>query len=173
MKKNKIGNMISLVFIIILGIALVIFPGTALTTLIKIIGGAMALIGIIKIVAGLVVKEKNLPVYLQMVLSAVITVAGFIFLYSPDFIISLFPIFMGLTIALTGVLDLLTAIDSKNDAVPNWNIMLVLSLITIGFGILIFANPFSTMEFLIRIMGIALVYNGVSGIWIALHRKRI
>ena len=43
--------------------------------------------------------------------------------------------------------------------------MLVFSVITIGCGALICLNPFSAVTTLVRIVGVILIYNGITGFW--------
>lgn len=47
-----------------------------------------------------------------------------------------------------------------------WWVALLLALVTIGFGVLLIFNPFAAVDTLIRFIGIFLIYDGVSDIWI-------
>ena len=50
--------------------------------------------------------------------------------------------------------------------------VLVIAILSLVFGILILINPFGTAELLFRIIGIALIYNGVSDLLTVFYFSR-
>ena len=56
--------------------------------------------------------------------------------------------------------------------VRGWKPAAILSAVSIVLGVLVFANPFSTITVLARIAGIILMYNGISGAVIYLADAR-
>ena len=74
---------------------------------------------------------------------------------------------VGIIILLHGVNNLNQTIKLCKGQYDKWWIGLILGLVTVGFGILLICNPFAAIDTLVRAIGIFLVYDGVSDIWIA------
>ena len=167
MKNSKLSKILSLVVIALVGLFLVIYPGDTLNIVVGVFGCALLLIGVIGIVSYFLPKNKNSRSTLDLLISIVEAIIGPIVVSNIGFVISLFPIFAGVIIALQGVLYLISTLRMKSDN-NSWKLGLVLSLVMIAFGILIFANPFATQATLVRLTGVALIYNAISGIIIRL-----
>ena len=167
MKTSKLSKILSLVVIALVGLFLVIYPGDTLNIVVGVFGCALLLIGVIGIVSYFLPKNKNSRSTLDLLSSIVEAIVGPIVVSNIGFVISLFPIFAGVIIALQGVLYLISTLRMKSDN-NSWKLGLVLSLVMIAFGILIFANPFATQATLVRLAGVALIYNAISGIIIRL-----
>ena len=167
MKNSKLSKILSLVVIALVGLFLVIYPGDTLNIVVGVFGCALLLIGVIGIVSYFLPKNKNSRSTLDLLISIVEAIVGPIVVSNIGFVISLFPIFAGVIIALQGVLYLISTLRMKSDN-NSWKLGLVLSLVMIAFGILIFANPFATQATLVRLTGVALIYNAISGIIIRL-----
>lgn len=43
---------------------------------------------------------------------------------------------------------------------------MILGIITTGLGILLVVNPFEAIETIVRVVGICLMYDGISDMWI-------
>ena len=167
MKNSKLSKILSLVVIALVGLFLVIYPGDTLNIVVGVFGCALLLIGVIGIVSYFLPKNKNSRSTLDLLISIVEAIVGPIVVSNIGFVISLFPIFAGVIIALQGVLYLISTLRMKSDN-NSWKLGLVLSLVMIAFGILIIANPFATQATLVRLTGVALIYNAISGIIIRL-----
>ena len=50
---------------------------------------------------------------------------------------------------------------------------MILGLVTLGFGVLLIFNPFEAVETLVMFIGIFLIYDGVSDIWIVSRVSRV
>ena len=167
MKNSKLSKILSLVVIALVGLFLVIYPGDTLNIVVGVFGCALLLIGVIGIVSYFLPKNKNSRSTMDLLISIVEAIVGPIVVSNIGFVISLFPIFAGVIIALQGVLYLISTLRMKSDN-NSWKPGLVLSLVMIAFGILIIANPFATQATLVRLTGVALIYNAISGIIIRL-----
>ena len=54
----------------------------------------------------------------------------------------------------------------KKNGLLNWQPPCILALITVALGIIVLLNPFSTMKVLIMAVGVMLIYNGASSVFI-------
>ena len=161
---KKAGNLLGVIVMIIAGIIMIISPGDTLTTAAKILGIALIVYGIIAAAAFFLQKDKEQRSVVKLIYGIVAAVVGIIVLASPQFLIDIFPIVVGVIIAVSGAANLVRTLRVKKNGGSGWQILLVLSLVTIALGILIFANPFGSMSTLIRVIGVILVYNGVVGL---------
>ena len=164
MANSKLVNVIELLILISAGFLLILHPGGSLHVAVRVLGFALLAYGGIAVVGSFLKSQEDRSI-VKLIVGALSAVGGIIVLVSPEFILSIFPIAAGLMIAVGGVRDLLTALEIKQEGFDGWKLALLLALITIAFGILIFANPFGTMETLAVILGVALIYDGVAGIF--------
>ncbi len=162
----KLSKILSLIVVALVGLFLVIYPGDTLNIVVGVFGGALLLIGVVGIVSYFM--HKNNRNLFDLVVAIVEAIIGLIVITNIGFVISLFPIFAGVIIALQGVLYLISTLRMKSNNNDSWKLGVVLSLIMIAFGVLVFANPFATQATLVRLAGVALIYNAVSGLIIRL-----
>ena len=157
---KKLSPVMSSLVMILAGILLFIYAGTSLEIGVRLLGIAMLLYGALGLVAQMMrnLAERSVA---AMVYDAVIIVFGIAIIASPSFIIRLFPIVAGVLIAISGVETLVKSLSLRKHGIEAWKMLLILSVITIAFGILIFANPFQTQELLVRVFACGLVYDGI------------
>lgn len=167
MKNSKLISILEMLILIAAGFLVILHPGGSLNVAVRILGIALVAYGAIAAL-GYFLKKDNGSV-LRLIVGVAAVIGGIIVLASPEFVVSVLPIVAGLIIAVAGVRDLIDALHRKSAGLGGWKLALVLSLITIAFGILIFANPFATMETLATILGVALLYNGIAGLITAFH----
>ena len=111
MKKTKINMIVSMLIMIAVGIFLLIRPGDTLTTAVRIFGIALLVLGAVGVVSQLLQKDDRSVI--SLIISAVEAVVGIIIIASPAFVVSLFPIVVGVIVALYGLSDLITALNMK------------------------------------------------------------
>ncbi|MBQ9234425.1 MAG: DUF308 domain-containing protein, partial [Lachnospiraceae bacterium] len=117
-------------------------------------------------------KDKNAYVMFQLIGAIIGIVAGIIVLTNRGLVISIFPVLTGVGIAIYGAFGIAQAMTFRRFYTTGWQVPILFSFITVGVGVLIAANPFSTMNTIVRIVGIVLVYNGVVGIYMQLNRRK-
>lgn len=165
MVKENLSNPGAAVFLAVLGAVLILMPGAAVSTLVRCFGLVLILIGTLKLVPQLRSKMRDAAGNAALVSSAVTVAAGFLLMLCPEKAASVFPMFAGIVILLVGIAHLMRAMEAKQAGDLASRMMLVFSVITIGCGALICLNPFSAVTTLVRIVGVILVYNGITGFW--------
>ena len=134
---------------LIIGFILLIKPGTALVTIVHI----LALVALVMGVVSLVTYFKD-----KYSVGNGGVIKGIVY-----FVIAAFLYFgAGFLIVISGVVKLQEALDMMKYRADGSVTVLVIAILSLVFGILILINPFGTAELLFRIIGIALIYNGVS-----------
>jgi len=121
-------------------------------------------IGAIGVLNQLLRKEdKIIP---AIIVYGIEVIAGIIILSSPAFVISLYPIIIGIIVVLYGLSDVLSAIQMKRLGITAWKPSIILAAISVILGIVILCNPFGTVSALVRIIGIVLIYKAITGMFI-------
>lgn len=164
--KMKQSEMIIGIVFVVLGHVLLIWPGISVQVACRGIGVLMLVYGIIQIIAYIRNKEKNLAAHGMFTVGIVTVVLGTWIALKPETVIAALPIITGIIIALHGVQNIVQAVALKKQAYQNWWAAAVIGLITAVFGIILFCNPFAAVETLIRVIGIFMICDGGSNVWI-------
>mgnify|MGYP000504974777 CR=1 FL=1 len=154
---------------LIIGFILLIKPGTALVTIVHILALLAVVMGVVSLVTYF--KDKY-SVGNGGVIKGIVyfVIAAFLY-FGAGFIISIVPFILGL-IVISGIVKLQEALDMMKYRADGSVTVLVIAILSLVFGILILINPFGTAELLFRIIGIALIYNGVSDLLTVFYFSR-
>ena len=141
----------------ILGLVLIIAPGKALRLACFLIGAVTVWYGLSKIIA---CRRDGQPFDLS--LGVVLLALGLFLLISPQFIVSIVPVALGIYILVDSVSAIKRAQDMKALGFDKWWASLLAALALMAFGVVIILNPFGAVETLIVFVGIGFVLDGVS-----------
>ncbi len=170
MKKFRADMMLSALFSIVMGVILVAWPETTLDIICK----AIAIILIVMGAAELVSYFWNKITYsLSGILGLVVLLIGIWIFVKPQSVLSLIPIVIGVILAVHGVQDLKVAFDTKRNGYTKWWSMLLMAIISLALGIICIVNAFGVVTLTMQIIGIALVYDGISDIWIVYKASKV
>ena len=170
MKKFRADMMLSALFSIVMGVILVAWPETTLDIICK----AIAIILIVMGAAELVSYFWNKITYsLSGILGLVVLLIGIWIFVKPQSVLSLIPIVIGVILAVHGVQDLKVAFDTKRNGYTKWWSVLLMAIISLALGIICIVNAFGMVTLTMQIIGIALVYDGISDIWIVYKASKV
>ena len=82
------------------------------------------------------------------------------------------PIVIGVILAVHGVQDVKMALESKNGGYDRWWIMLIIAIISIAIGVLCIVNAFGMVKLAMQFVGAALIYDGISDLWVVTKTVR-
>ncbi|MCR5773894.1 MAG: DUF308 domain-containing protein [Lachnospiraceae bacterium] len=151
---------ISDIAMIVIGIVLILYPGTSMDITIGVIGVLLLVAGVVGIILGFRGDEAYFAY--TMTGAVVSVVAGIICLVKPEIIRDIVPLFMGVVILATGVFNIANAISAKRAGASRWVVSLILALITVILGIVILVNVDDTGKLLVQVIGMVFVYNGIT-----------
>ena len=155
----RTNMMLTAIAFFVIGIVLLIYPDTFLKMACYILGALFVAYGVL----GILRCIREHVMYLGTLLVSVFALAAGIFVITqPKTISSILPIIIGLILFLDGVFNIRHALGLHKFGDGAWKFILILGIITVAFGAVILFNPYSTATFTFRLIGIALVYNGVS-----------
>ena len=164
MNKEKLFNIIEMIVLIITGLIILVYPGHSITIADYILGGALILYGVFNIVQFILGERKSISLIAGIIAAA----AGIFALAQPDKLAAIFPIFVGLVLVFSGMRDLINAIRMRHYTKNLWKFALALAFITIAVGVILVINPFKDIETVVIIIGIALIYDGIVGLVLAI-----
>ena len=149
----------------VLGIVLAAWPEATIDLLCKIFAAAIIIMGIVQITSYLV-KRDGYPV--SAILGVIVLLVGVWIFLQPHKLVSFVPIVIGVILVVHGLQDLQIALETKRNGYIRWWIMTIIAVLSILFGIVCIINAFGMVALTFRIIGIALIYDGLSDLWIAL-----
>lgn len=163
LKELKLNITIGAVLTIVLGILLIINPQTIPIMVCKLIGIFLLIMGAFNLITNLVSSEKGT---LHLLSSLIILALGLWFFFRPVTVLSLIPIVMGIILIIHGLQDLKLALEAKSNRYDRWGILVLTAILSLALGLVCIAAAFELVTFGMIMIGIALIYDGVSDIWI-------
>ena len=145
MKKYDITSSI---IILILGILLLLVPGSIVTTIIRLFGVIILLVGISSVQSELKIKKQST----DFVNGILISILGLVFISSPHTIASIIPFILGTWITIKSIFKLQVSYSLKGTSI-DYVKPLIINIISLILGLVLMFNPFKGAEALIRIIG--------------------
>jgi len=145
----------------LLGLVLIICPGLASSVVFNVIGFIGIIIGVVHLARYSMLDAKSSIASNGMFVGLTWLVGGILIIALKGFLLSLLPIFFGLILLIGGIAKLQYTLNFKRMGVNRWYFELAATILSIAFGVIILVNPFNTALLLMRIIGIALLIEGV------------
>ena len=161
-KSMKISFLLAAVLYILLGVVLLVWPGTTAAVICYAFGGILVFYGAATILGFFLSRAGGFV--LELFLGIVAGALGIFFLVRPQVIISILPVALGLFILVDGLLNLKRAADLRRLEYSRWYVSLVLSLISLILGLVVL-HPYLAAEALVMVIGGVFIYEGLSDIW--------
>jgi uncharacterized membrane protein HdeD (DUF308 family) len=175
-KTSKWNLILTACICMLVGAILIFFPeitakALALTLAIFLFG-----IGAVRIISYFARDPESTLFQYDLVLGLIAILAGLFIVLRTEEIIALLPFLLGFAITISGFLKLQNAINLLRVKDRSWPFILILSLLNIALGIVLLANPFEAATTLIMLLGIGMIYSGLSDlitICFVSHRVRV
>lgn len=150
--------------ILAFGIVLLIWPQATLEIACKVIGVMVLIAAIVILISGF--TSDAVPKGAAIAAGAVAAIVGIWMITSPEILITIFPTIVGVFILLDGVFSMVETMSiGTAGGKLGWN--LLLSILTILGGLLLIFKPLGIAKFIVRVLGVVLIYTAVSDILIA------
>lgn len=161
LRSIKINILSSAILCILLGIVLVAYPNISLSIVCRAVGVIVLVTGVSFVLSYLRVGKKFWYGKIELVFGSIFAIlGGFIILY-PLGLISIIPIVFGVLLIYHGIANVRQAFELHQYKDKGWWLPVLIAASTIGLGVLIMKNPFGTIETLMRIIGVCLIYDGL------------
>lgn len=150
---------------IALGIIFLVWPSTSLIVLARIVGAVLTIGGVIGVINFFMDRNAIYKTFLLLVGICMIVI-GIWIIRSPGNLVRLIPIVFGILVLVSGITNIAETIDLSRSRYSYWWLSLILGIVTILFGVLLITRPGSVASFVTQIVGISLIFDGVSDLWI-------
>ena len=143
----------TLIFALI-GLVLLLLPGTLNNIIGFVVGGCLLIFGIIGIIK--YIRNKEYKFTSSLVSGILYSALGIIVIINPSSVISLVTICLGLYLVINGILKTVFSFNLKK-ITTRWGGALVMGLLTIVLGLLLVINPFGSAVAITKLAGAFLV----------------
>ena len=151
---------------IAVGAVMLFIPDQFLAVVCYVIGALLIAYGVI----GMLMCWKNRTIRMAKIFIGILAIAVGIFVIAqPKAFTAVLPIIFGLILLLDGILNLRHGIGLKKFGDPGFLSVIIVGVITVVLGAIVLIHPYGTAKFTLRIIGVALIYSGISDF---LDRKR-
>lgn len=159
MKRIKALYITISILSLLVGIALVIWPGASVITICYVVGSAAILVGAVRL-AGYFSKDSyNLNFQFDFAMGLMFLILGTVLIFHPGDTVAVLHFSVGILVLVDSVFKLQTALDAKHFGLKKWWVMLLCALLCAGLGLVLVILPFRTAEILVRVTGAALAVN--------------
>lgn len=165
-KELKLNITLSAVVMVVLGVVLLFWPASVSLMIGKVVGALLIATGAIQIVGNLMADSNRT---MGLIVAAIILVFGIYIFVNPGIVVSVIPIIFGMILVIHGVQDIAMAFEGRSYQAPRWGVSIVLGIVNIILGLLCIACAFGIINMIISIIGIMLIYDGITDMLIV-HR---
>ncbi len=148
------------VLYIVLGVILMLFPGSALRWASMAIGAATLCWGGLRLAAYQRSRE-TIPQRFDLIFGIILVLLGLFLLISPQFLASLIPFALGVYILVDSAGSIKEALDLKALGFTRWWASFAAALVLGVLGLIMVFRPFSVMAHLVTFIGLSFVFDGV------------
>ena len=170
--KYKGSWIVNSLLCVLIGLALTIWPDVFVSAANYILGGIVLVVGIIYLAVSFWGNQAGFMKGFGIFFSIILICIGVFMLLQPEIVLSIFPMIVGGIIVVHGILDLKNGISLGMRKYRFWWVALIISVVTIGLGVLLLFNPISAIELAFRVIGVILIVDGGSDFWIGFQVKK-
>lgn len=153
--KIKNVSIISIIASALIGIFAIARPSDVVHYVSMFVGIVIILMGVYSLILYFATERSS---GVTAVLGIMAIVAGLVVCFRYKSIIAIVIFIFGLFLTTSGIVDFFTAFSVK---LFIWPVSLMLSIATVTIGVIVMINPFDSMDFLVRLLGVGLLIYAV------------
>jgi len=177
LKKMKLNYVIEAVVMIAIGAVLIFWTEASLLIMARALAILLVIAGVIFVFSYFLHKERSIVMSGGFAMGVIIAAIGVWIFLKPDTFTDFIPKLFGVFILLSGLMNLGQTISLVSYRYSLWWISLILAVGTIGMGAFLLFNPKDAKEIAVTIIGIFLVYDGITNLWtisrVSKYAKRV
>ncbi|MBO5477884.1 MAG: DUF308 domain-containing protein, partial [Clostridia bacterium] len=150
-KKFSKMSIATSILLIIFSLFLIFKPEASLNFMVRIIGVALALTGIVHMVSYFTANKEFKTISTELIQGTIFTIIGLVFIFNPSILNEFLGIIIGAWLILQFIVKFQFAFNLKSASSPAWSIVLISSILHLVFGLIMFFNPFSSIAALTTI----------------------
>ena len=160
-KNWKVQELGGAAALLICGLVLLLMPELTLVTIANVIGILVIIIGAFFLI-GYFLRKELAAGNNDLIKGLVIVCIGIFICVKSELVVSVLPVVLGIGVVLSGILKLQHAFDLKRMGFDTWVRIGLTAAVNIFIGLIVILNPFSTVAWLMRLVGIGFLFSGVT-----------
>lgn len=149
---------------IALGLILMIWPDPTLSVAGKVAGVFLIIGGVYLIYRFFKNHDFGWKVS-RLIFGAILIAIGVYFFRTPENLARIFPIVLGISMVIGGVINVGEALTLSKYHYSKWWVSLLIAAATIVLGVYLIREAYSVAAFATRVAGFALIFSGASYLW--------
>ena len=147
---------------LVLGFIMMLFPKITSDVLCYTLGIVLTVYGLFNIISFFINKEFGL--YFELIIGVLATAFGIFTLFTPSIIVNIIFVTIGIIIIIDSLMDIKHSFQLKALGMKHWWICTAVSVSVIILGLCTIFFPGFFGNFLIFLLGIIMIYEGISGL---------
>ena len=172
LKQLKWNLILLAVIFIALGIVLILWPGATMKTICYLLAAMLLALGVASLINYLRKDISGIIYRYDLVVGLCAILGGILGIVKVDKLTDLIPAVLGFLVTMSGILKMQNSVDMLRLGHGTWHVAFAMSIINIVAGIVLLMNPFEAAQILIMCLGIALVYSGITDLYVTISISR-
>lgn len=167
-KKLRVAAYLSAALTIVSGIVLIAWPLEVTGIICRVFGALLVVMGAVYLF-GYFMEGRGI---LYITGGLLFLLLGAWIFITPESVAALVPIVIGVVLLVHSLKDFQMALEAKQSGSGSWLMLFLLALFNCAFGVICICDSFGVISIAARMLGIALVYDGISDVIIVFHTVR-
>ena len=172
LKQLKWNLILLAVIFIALGIVLILWPGATMKTICYLLAAMLLALGVASLINYLRKDISGIIYRYDLVVGLCAILGGILVIVKVDKLTDLIPAVLGFLVTMSGILKMQNSVDMLRLGHGTWHVAFAMAIVNIVAGIVLLMNPFEAAQILIMCMGIALVYRGITDLYVTISISR-
>lgn len=172
LKQLKWNLILLAVIFIALGIVLILWPGATMKTICYLLAAMLLALGVASLINYLRKDISGIIYRYDLVVGLCAILGGILVIVKVDKLTDLIPAVLGFLVTMSGILKMQNSVDMLRLGHGTWHVAFAMAIVNIVAGIVLLMNPFEAAEILIMCIGIALVYSGITDLYVTISISR-
>lgn len=148
--------------IVALGILLLVYPGESKDIICRVLGSALAVWGVFKLIEYIRMKKNEIFGSFALVQGCALLCFGVYIAFKPDIIAAFVTVVLCIILFISGIIKLQYAMEFSSMKSKGWQMQALGAVAMIAGSVIAFVNPFGASNILMMFLGAFLI---ASGIW--------
>lgn len=172
LKQLKWNLILLAVIFIALGIVLILWPGATMKTICYLLAAMLLAIGVVSLINYLRKDISGIIYRYDLVVGLCAILGGILVIVKVDKLTDLIPAVLGFLVMMSGIMKMQNSVDMLRLGHGTWHVAFAMAIVNIVAGIVLLMNPFEAAQILIMCLGIALVYSGITDLYVTISISR-
>ena len=172
LKQLKWNLILLAVIFIALGIVLILWPGATMKTICYLLAAMLLAIGVVSLINYLRKDISGIIYRYDLVVGLCAILGGILVIVKVDKLTDLIPAVLGFLVTMSGIMKMQNSVDMLRLGHGTWHVAFAMAIVNIVAGIVLLMNQFEAAQILIMCLGIALVYSGITDLYVTISISR-